>query len=904
MQGRGKREVHAKTRRPAASSGMIPTWKNPGATSPGIKPDSPMWEASNLATTRRGPYELVNSAFIDYGRLWKRSLVIDGRPHALEGSARLGGLPTVKKVRNYGERVAGSRYSAVRYVGALAAPEDSLAGVDCVPGVNKARTRAAAAARGARGFVLGKVTAEGGICKDPGVWCDNPPPARRRVCLLKSNKKSFEKIERKRGSGGNKKKGSLERKASKKMGQKGMRSSPSTPVIFLSRAKEKKSEIKEKYTKRGRRRQSPTDRKEACFFAGDPRNALSKSTERFATLSQGWVPDPPSRLRFVAMQHSLCQRSLEITHKRFACLSYKLAKSIEVTSTRQRNTKNALVFFLTATKNEDRLAYLGGKRCFLIYRERIMCDTGPPTIQHSLHDSQPMLREEREREREREIDEGSVHRLLLWPTQKLTTQAFVYRGVGLALPGSHRRQENGLCRASEGAYSRCDAKMRRERAIAVPPDGTRGENDYDQQTNCGCSHQVKAVHDEIDLPVSNLFPSFETEKSCSHKGETATHIKCTIAAKRKALNWRAVFSSHCVYLMAFRWLRLVIRKHCLGASEDCNMRCRVAEDCTQYAFPGSCMSDELDLWRQDIKTRSISQLDGRSALFITVPSRCHGDATPTPISWPWFIFQAPASTFRREIAALAGRKKFCCPACGNTIKLQFSGSQRDRSTSSLVVHDPTQDGDHGADELSTGGASKKHSRRLGGEEDEVEVDWLAMERTPDSTPCRERHWLYTLIKLELSKALSNLSDGARVEQLRTPERPGKALRHDSVHQTPETDSGKLIGKKENAFPEWDGKVGRERARERETAIERKEEARTRTDAVPQHSAIFVQGAEHRRHLSDFSLMLEILRHAGGLCFSFSFCSLSLSLFLSLHFPEDDCEFARSRPPLTRNKNPL
>ncbi|KAJ8898207.1 hypothetical protein PR048_003567 [Dryococelus australis] len=45
-----------------------------------------------------------------------------------------------------------------------------------------------------------------------------------------------------------------------------------------------------------------------------------------------------------------------------------------------------------------------------------------------------------------------------------------------------------------------------------------------------------------------LFSAFEAEKSGTDKGDTATHIKCAIAAKRKASNFRAVLSSHCVYL--------------------------------------------------------------------------------------------------------------------------------------------------------------------------------------------------------------------------------------------------------------------------------------------------------------------------------------------------------------------
>ncbi|KAJ8871194.1 hypothetical protein PR048_027500 [Dryococelus australis] len=48
MRGREKWEIPEKTRRPAASSGTIPTCGNPGVARPGIEPGSPRWEASRL----------------------------------------------------------------------------------------------------------------------------------------------------------------------------------------------------------------------------------------------------------------------------------------------------------------------------------------------------------------------------------------------------------------------------------------------------------------------------------------------------------------------------------------------------------------------------------------------------------------------------------------------------------------------------------------------------------------------------------------------------------------------------------------------------------------------------------------------------------------------------------------
>ncbi|KAJ8895425.1 hypothetical protein PR048_000757 [Dryococelus australis] len=58
----------------------------------------------------------------------------------------------------------------------------------------------------------------------------------------------------------------------------------------------------------------------------------------------------------------------------------------------------------------------------------------------------------------------------------------------------------------------------------------------------GCGHPASFA----------LFSAFETERRWSVKGDTATRIKSPIAAKRKALTRRAVFSSCCVYLWDFQ----------------------------------------------------------------------------------------------------------------------------------------------------------------------------------------------------------------------------------------------------------------------------------------------------------------------------------------------------------------
>ncbi|KAJ8871103.1 hypothetical protein PR048_027407 [Dryococelus australis] len=49
-----------------------------------------------------------------------------------------------------------------------------------------------------------------------------------------------------------------------------------------------------------------------------------------------------------------------------------------------------------------------------------------------------------------------------------------------------------------------------------------------------------------------MFSAFEAEKRWSNKGDIATRTKCAIDSMCKALNWRAVFSSHWVYLWHFQ----------------------------------------------------------------------------------------------------------------------------------------------------------------------------------------------------------------------------------------------------------------------------------------------------------------------------------------------------------------
>ncbi|KAJ8867255.1 hypothetical protein PR048_031054 [Dryococelus australis] len=64
MQGRGKREISEKTRRPAASSGTSPTCEN---CPPGIGPYSPRREASSLTATSPRPLTSVDLCFTAFG---------------------------------------------------------------------------------------------------------------------------------------------------------------------------------------------------------------------------------------------------------------------------------------------------------------------------------------------------------------------------------------------------------------------------------------------------------------------------------------------------------------------------------------------------------------------------------------------------------------------------------------------------------------------------------------------------------------------------------------------------------------------------------------------------------------------------------------------------------------------
>ncbi|KAJ8876034.1 hypothetical protein PR048_023942 [Dryococelus australis] len=65
------------------------------------------------------------------------------------------------------------------------------------------------------------------------------------------------------------------------------------------------------------------------------------------------------------------------------------------------------------------------------------------------------------------------------------------------------------------------------------------------------SVKISRLYDEVPVYPAPFY-AFEAEERGSDKGDIAVDIKFAIAAKNKALHWRAVFSSHCVYLWGFQ----------------------------------------------------------------------------------------------------------------------------------------------------------------------------------------------------------------------------------------------------------------------------------------------------------------------------------------------------------------
>ncbi|KAJ8876055.1 hypothetical protein PR048_023963 [Dryococelus australis] len=75
----------------------------------------------------------------------------------------------------------------------------------------------------------------------------------------------------------------------------------------------------------------------------------------------------------------------------------------------------------------------------------------------------------------------------------------------------------------------------------------------------------------LTVPVTVPYLELGSEERGNDKGDISTHIKCLIASKRKALSWRAVFSSHCLYLWDFQ------RRHSI-VSTKASLRCKGADN--------------------------------------------------------------------------------------------------------------------------------------------------------------------------------------------------------------------------------------------------------------------------------------------------------------------------------------
>ncbi|KAJ8875055.1 hypothetical protein PR048_022945 [Dryococelus australis] len=84
-----------------------------------------------------------------------------------------------------------------------------------------------------------------------------------------------------------------------------------------------------------------------------------------------------------------------------------------------------------------------------------------------------------------------------------------------------------------------------------PTDTARTYVEANSQRLLDVCLSVQTMSVITDFP-HELFSAFEAEGRGSVKGDTVTRIKSSTAFKREALNWRAVFSSCCVYLWDFQ----------------------------------------------------------------------------------------------------------------------------------------------------------------------------------------------------------------------------------------------------------------------------------------------------------------------------------------------------------------
>ncbi|KAJ8889034.1 hypothetical protein PR048_008528 [Dryococelus australis] len=91
-----------------------------------------------------------------------------------------------------------------------------------------------------------------------------------------------------------------------------------------------------------------------------------------------------------------------------------------------------------------------------------------------------------------------------------------------------------------------------------------------------------------------LYSAFEAEKRGSDKDHSITCIKCAIDTKRKVLNWRAMFSSYCVYLCDFQ------RYHAVNGDKfnysSTNIRSTLIDSLRNYCSGNGGRSEKLLSW--------------------------------------------------------------------------------------------------------------------------------------------------------------------------------------------------------------------------------------------------------------------------------------------------------------------
>ncbi|KAJ8881689.1 hypothetical protein PR048_018175 [Dryococelus australis] len=174
-----------------------------------------------------------------------------------------------------------------------------------------------------------------------------------------------------------------------------------------------------------------------------------------------------------------------------------------------------------------------------------------------------------------------------------------------------------------------------------------------------------------------LLSSFEAEKRESVKSDTATRIKCAIAAKHKALNLRAVFSSYCMSLRHFAPRHYLVcgnYRHVVELAEQARCRCVAV----QYSASAGNTSNRTTLLGSPLvfpaapQESILSLRGGEQTEFLHAPtyfsifppsSPTHSPGRATirsrsHVPWSRTSVQLPASSFYRDYRK-GGVEAFC-----------------------------------------------------------------------------------------------------------------------------------------------------------------------------------------------------------------------------------------------------